>query len=63
MDTLGPANIGIILLLYRDCPLSEVKLYCYGPVGTTELVLYKEIKCTVSFIFKRSSNLVIAMTI
>ena len=24
------------------CPLKEVKLYCHGPVGTTELVLYIE---------------------
>ena len=28
----------------------EVKLYCYGPVGTTELVLYGEVNTTVSFI-------------
>ena len=27
-----------------------VKLCCHGPVGTTELVLYREVKCTVSFI-------------
>ena len=40
-DTLGPANFGVILLLYRGCPLSKVKLYCHGPVGTTELVLYR----------------------
>ena len=33
----------------RGYPLSEVKLYCHGPVGTTEPVLYIEIKCTVSF--------------
>ena len=31
MDTLGPANLGIILLLYRGCPLSAVNLYCCGP--------------------------------
>ena len=48
MDTLGPANFGVILLLCRGRPLSEVKLYCHGPVGTTELVLYREVKCTVS---------------
>ena len=50
MDTLGPANFGIILLLYRGCPLSQVKLYYHGPVGTTEFVLYREVKYTVSFI-------------
>ena len=39
MDTLGSANFGTILLLrYRGCPLKEVKLYCHGPIGTTELV-------------------------
>ena len=31
----------------RCCPLKEVKLYCYGPMGTTELVLYREVKCIV----------------
>ena len=36
------------LLLYRGCPLSAVKLYCHGPVGSTELVLYREVKCAVS---------------
>ena len=44
MDTFGSANFGVILLLYRGCPLSEVKLYCHGPVGTTEIVLYREVK-------------------
>ena len=42
METLGS---GIILLLYRGCPLSEVKLYWHGSVGTIELVLYREVKC------------------
>ena len=46
MYTLGPANFGIILLLYRGCSLSEVKLYCHVPVETTELVLYREVKHT-----------------
>ena len=45
-----PANFGVILLLYRGCPLSEVKLYCHGPVGTIELVVYREVNCTVSLI-------------
>ena len=58
MDTLGPANFGVMLLLYRGGPLSEVTLYCHDPVGTTQLVLYREVKCIVSFIersFKRGS--------
>ena len=41
------------LLLYRateGCPLSEVKLYCHDPVGTTKFVLCREVKFTVSFI-------------
>ena len=50
MDTLGPADFHLILLLYRGCPLSEVTLHCHDPVGTTEFVLYREVKCTVSFI-------------
>ena len=28
----------------------DFKLYCHSPVGTTELVLYREVKCTVFFI-------------
>ena len=40
MDTLGPANYDVILLLYRGCPLSEVKLYWHGSVGTTEVVQF-----------------------
>ena len=44
---LGPANFDAILLVYRGCPLSEVKLYWHGPVGTTEVVLI-EVKCIVS---------------
>ena len=43
-------NFGVILLLYRGCPLSEVNLYCHGSVGTTQLVLYREVKCIVSLI-------------
>ena len=27
MDTFGPANFDVILLLYRGCPLSEIILY------------------------------------
>ena len=50
MDTLGPADFHVILLLYRGCPLSEVTLHYHGPVGTIELVLHREVKCTVSFI-------------
>ena len=50
MDTLGPTNFGTILLFYRGCPLEEVKLYFHGPVGTAELVLYREVKCIMSFI-------------
>ena len=34
---MGPANFGVILLLYRGGPLSEVTLYCHDPVGTTQL--------------------------
>ena len=49
MDTLGAATFGTTLLLYRGCPLQEVKWHCHGPVGTTELVLYREVKCIVSF--------------
>ena len=37
----------IIILLYRGCPLAGVKVYCHGPVGTTEVFLYREVKCTV----------------
>ena len=50
MDTFGPVDFHVILLLYRDCPLSEVTLHCHGPVETTEFVLYREVKCTVSII-------------
>ena len=31
--TLGPANFGVTLRLYRGCPLAEVNLYCYDSVG------------------------------
>ena len=44
----GHFETSIILLLYRGCPLSEVTLYCHDPVGTTELVLNREVKCNVS---------------
>ena len=37
MDNLGPANFGVILLLYRGGPLSQVTLYCHDHVGTTQL--------------------------
>ena len=50
MATLEPANFGMILLLYRGYFLSEIRSYCHGPVGTTELVLYNEFKYTVSII-------------
>ena len=30
---------------------SEVKFYCHGPIETSEFVLYKEVKCYVSFIW------------
>ena len=49
MDTLGPAIFGIILLLYRGCPLQEVRLHCHGTVGTTKFVLYREVKCIVFY--------------
>ena len=43
MDNLRPVNFDAFLmqnlLLFRGCPLSEVKLYWHGPVGTTEFVL------------------------
>ena len=38
----GTSCFGVILQLYRGCPLSEVTLYCHDPVRTTELVLYIE---------------------
>ena len=57
MDTLGPANLGIILWSYGRCRLYEVKLYCHGPVGTTQLVLYREVKCIVSFTTMREAPL------
>ena len=39
---------GNFVVIYR-IPLSEVELYWHGSVGTTELVLYREIKYVVSF--------------
>ena len=50
MGTLKPANFDVIQLLYRNCCYSEAALYCHGSVGTTEFVLYGEVKCTVSFL-------------
>ena len=38
----GTSCFGIMLQLYRGCPLSEVTLYCHDPVRTTGLVLYIE---------------------
>ena len=32
MDSLGPGNFGVILLLCTGYPLSEINLYCHGPV-------------------------------
>ena len=26
-------------------------MYCHGPIGTTEFVLYRKVKCIVSFIW------------
>ena len=41
MDTLGPANFTVIerLSSLRDC---------HGPVGTIELILYREVSFSVS---------------
>ena len=54
MDTLGPANFGIISLFYRGCLLSELILYCHGPVGTTQLVLYTEGSTVLCLLFRGS---------
>jgi len=43
MDTLGPAISGSFLLLCRGSPLSEVKMYWHGTIGTAKLVLNTEI--------------------
>jgi len=44
MDTLGPAISGsFFLLLYRGFPLSEVKMYWHGTIGTAKLVLNREV--------------------
>ena len=43
MDTLGPAISGSFLLLYRGFPLSEVKMYSHGTIGTAKLVLNREV--------------------
>jgi len=50
MDTLGPAISGSFLLLYRGFPLSEVKMYYHGTIGTAKLVLNREVFCIVSLI-------------
>ena len=39
-DTSEPAHFGVILLLHRGYPPSEVKLCCQDTVGTTEIALY-----------------------
>ena len=67
VSTVKPLNnghfgFGEILLLYRGCPLQEVKLYCCGPVGTTELVLYREVNTSCPLFrvsFKRGPNVLI----
>ena len=38
------------------CSHKEVKLYYHGLVGTTEYVLYREIKSIVTLPFKRDST-------
>ena len=55
MDSLGPAEF----YCYTEVVL-RVRLYCHDPVGTTELVLYRAVKCIVCFIqsvLKRGSIL------
>ena len=47
-DQLLGIDFTVIPATGIDCLLSEAKLYCHGP--STELVLHREIKCTVSFI-------------
>ena len=49
MDTLGPANFGVILLLYRGGPLSE---YCHDAVGTTHLLFFIERSNVVHYLFR-----------
>ena len=39
-DTSEPAHFGVILLLHRGYPPSEIKLCCHDPVGTTGIALY-----------------------
>ena len=36
---MRPANFEVILLLEGGCPLSEVKIYCHGPVGLRFLLV------------------------
>ena len=47
-ETLGPADCDV---MYRGCPLTEVQLYCHGPVGTTERlsVLCPYLECLLKF--------------
>ena len=47
LDTLGPANFGTNFTVIQRLSSLRGKLYCHGPVGTTELVLYRdlEVKC------------------
>ena len=51
MKPTGPVNFGTILLLYRGCPLHEVKLYCHGPVGTTAFIERSNVLCPVFTVF------------
>ena len=52
MNALGSADFSVILVLYRGCPLLKVKLHRNDPVGATALVLHREVKCNVSFIWR-----------
>ena len=57
MHTMGPANVGVILLLYRGLSSfrGNIVLSC-DPVGTTQLVLYREVKCTISTLFAKDQD-------
>ena len=53
---LVPPSFGIILLLYRGCLLSEVKLYCHGPVIELVLIERSNVLCSLfGGSFKRGS--------
>ena len=43
MDSPNNGHFETRFYCYRGCPFLEVKLYYHGSVGTTELVLYKEV--------------------